>query len=141
MKSNKSKPFFRKLKEAEEEGRVLVILTDEYNTSQVCSVCGVKGLKKLRTNEDDLYGVLVYPNCGKVWQPDANASRNIHCISTAGVGGRDRPVAFRSPEYQRLLADMTNPTADLNTPGTSQSLRFILHIVTDYGDDNEDVTD
>jgi transposase len=93
--TNRSQLLHKKLKEAEDEGRAVVVLVDEYNTSQVCSVCGLKGLKKLRLPGDELYGVLVCPNCSKVWQRDVNASRNIHYVATAEVGGGNRPVAFR----------------------------------------------
>ena len=63
--TNRSQLLHKKLKEAEDEGKAVVVLVDEYNTSQVCSVCGLKGLKKLRLPGDELYDVLVCPNAVK----------------------------------------------------------------------------
>ncbi|KAI8099536.1 Pyruvate/Phosphoenolpyruvate kinase-like domain-containing protein [Halteromyces radiatus] len=92
----KSKPSqvadkYRKLlKQADSQGRLIVMDMDEYNTSKMCSGCGSKNLGGLELNEltASLY-----------WQRDVNAARNIRSlfINMVQFGARPGKLARPTP--------------------------------------------
>ncbi|KAI8369600.1 uncharacterized protein BYT42DRAFT_585046 [Radiomyces spectabilis] len=99
---------------AENEGLLVTVSIDEYNTSkislplgrddedattdgkwQVCSRCGQKTLEQLRLADGGvMHSVQHCTNCDTLWQRDANASRNIHLIAAALADGQERPVVY-----------------------------------------------
>src|ERR1700722_19861894 len=59
------------LKQQEQCGRIVVVPIDEFNTSQVCSSCRQKTLRKVRVEGDmggELNSVLSCSHCNKIWQ-------------------------------------------------------------------------
>ncbi|CAO3588493.1 unnamed protein product [Absidia cylindrospora] len=69
------------LVKAERDGRLIYMEIDEYLTSQRCSRCCNLTLTRVQiANGDFLYGVLRCQSCGRLWQRDVNAARNIHSI-------------------------------------------------------------
>lgn len=82
------------LKKAEQEGKLIVMDINEYNTSQVCSRCGEKALEQIRAAGLSLYTVLACTSCRTVWQRDINASRNIYGICYNTIYHGHRPSIF-----------------------------------------------
>jgi transposase len=85
------------LEKADKRGDLVLINMDEFNTSQVCSKCGKKNLKKMNIDGGDLYPVAVCQSCATVWQRDVNAARNIRALFVLGSTSSIRPVPFRRP--------------------------------------------
>ena len=90
------------LKQAEYQGRLVLILIDEYKTSRICSnpECRCDALEKMPINSDNvdstdkMYGVLRCQKCNIPWQRDFNAARNMHYTSTEVIVNRKWPAIF-----------------------------------------------
>jgi transposase len=86
--------FFSTLKKREAAGDLIVVTIDEYNTSKTCSLCFFDELKLMKAPGFKECGVFTCSSCGKVWQRDVNAARNMMTISKAVWGGEGRPKVF-----------------------------------------------
>ena len=75
----------RALKLAQRDYRLVVVAVKESYTSKTCSTCGHRTLKNKEIKEHGssykLHGVLECDLCGRFWQRDTNASRNILAIA------------------------------------------------------------
>jgi transcription elongation factor Elf1 len=85
----------RVLRQAEREGELIVVVVNEFYTSQVCSRCGERRLRGKSLDGDTMHAVQVCTNCGTVWQRDVNASRNLQYIFKHEVIHQERPGEFQ----------------------------------------------
>ncbi|OAD07614.1 hypothetical protein MUCCIDRAFT_104551 [Mucor lusitanicus CBS 277.49] len=85
--------LYENLKKREMAGDLIVILVDEYLTSQVCSSCSDRDLIKMPGVRG--FSVLKCRNCHKKWQRDVNAARNIMKITYSVWAGNGVPRAFQ----------------------------------------------
>lgn len=84
--------MWRCLKKREAAGDLLVIPIDEYKTSRNCCVCETDSLNNVSGVKGN--SVLVCNICGKLWQRDTNAAKNMMKISIAMWKGLGRPETY-----------------------------------------------
>ncbi|CDH59914.1 predicted protein [Lichtheimia corymbifera JMRC:FSU:9682] len=89
----------RKLRAAENQGRLVVINIDEYLTSQICHNCQQRTLRNMQIDDMKLHTVLHCTNnhCRTMWNRDKNAAKNIYQIARSHIFGQGRPLPFARP--------------------------------------------
>ncbi|KAG0168187.1 hypothetical protein DFQ30_005089 [Apophysomyces sp. BC1015] len=101
--------MFRKLlKRAESALRLICVPVNEEYTSQVCSSCGLRDMDNVEIDEQSkLHSVLLCNNCGRVWQRDCNAVRNIHALVLLAIrsvhGPQGCTQAFTREQEQETI--------------------------------------
>ncbi|KAL1930641.1 hypothetical protein VTP01DRAFT_10803 [Rhizomucor pusillus] len=91
----------RMLKRREARGELVVVIIDEYLTSQICHNCQGRSLKNVSTADGVRHhGLQVCKNCGILWNRDTNACKNMFHIATSIWSGNGRPGPFVRPKLQ-----------------------------------------
>jgi Putative transposase DNA-binding domain len=84
---------------------ISVIKIDEYLTSKVCAGCDQRRVRNLRERRDfagktgpNIHALLNCQNCGKVWNRDQMAAKNIRYIfDHMATNTNERPLIFQRP--------------------------------------------
>ncbi|CAO3620869.1 unnamed protein product [Cunninghamella blakesleeana] len=76
---------------SENNGELVWVEIDEFNTSKVCSNCGQKKLINKDSDNSPMYNVLQCTTCLTLWIRDGNASLNIYNLARWQLEGKERP--------------------------------------------------
>ncbi|KAI8331851.1 hypothetical protein BC941DRAFT_517242 [Chlamydoabsidia padenii] len=94
-------------KEAERQGKLVVVNVKEAYTSKVCSKCFVRDMVSKAIDDFRLHPVLPYQGCNTVWYCVINVSRKIHDLALQEINENPRPEMFCRPELP-LLSSTTD---------------------------------
>ncbi|KAG2203935.1 hypothetical protein INT47_007518, partial [Mucor saturninus] len=91
----------KKMEEASADERLILVYTDEYLSSQMCSnpSCLLKTLENVRIPDvGKIHNLLTCNSCNKLWNRDTNAARNIYSIASFMQKNNNlRPSRFQRP--------------------------------------------